>query len=267
MIKVKFLGTRGSIPVEGPTYVTYGGPTSCIQIEIENQLNFLDAGSGFFHAEWSKTTLEKEVAILLSHTHLDHILGIPSSRLLYLEEAKVAVYGASREGLTIKQQLDRCMAPPLWPVGTESFSAKIHYHEVQEEFLLGDKVRVRIMEGNHPGGSTVYRLEYKGKSIVYATDYEITEISRQRLVDFSKGANLLICDGQYSEEEEEAKIGFGHSSWEKACELGVESQCEQICIFHHDPYRTDAQLMEIEEMLQRRCSHCFLAKKGQSVLL
>ncbi len=266
LLQVKFLGTRGSVPVEGPMYSKYGGATSCVLIRMADKVIVLDAGSGFMSLAEELSSDERSFSLFLSHLHTDHLLGLPICELMYNKDMKIDIYSTNHKGLTVREQIDTFMHPPLWPVGTYVFRADVEYHTITSNFNLGP-IKVSLDEGNHPGGCTMYRFDYKDKSIVYATDYELNELTDRKLIDFSKNCTLLICDGQYSEDELILKKGFGHSSWMQAGRIALECNAKNLCIFHHDPTNSDETLDEAERELQKLIPHSFFAKKGGSILL
>ena len=161
------LGTRGSMAVTGSDKIKYGCGTSCYLVETEDETVIMDAGSGILNL--SDTGKEK-VSLLITHTHIDHILGLP----MFLGDFRgkeLWIYGETRGGAPIKQQLEMYMKPPLWPVGFDVFPVDIEFRGISPSFNIGD-IKVTTMEANHPGGSTIFGLEYDGRKIVYATDFE-----------------------------------------------------------------------------------------------
>lgn len=243
-MKITILGVRGSIPVDGKDFIEYGGATACILVQAGDQAIYLDAGSGLLR---SPDTGEAKVSILLSHTHMDHILGLPLSPLL-LSKRHIDIYAKTRDGLDAREQLDRLMAPPLWPVGVDIYPADTDFHEPAQSMQLGG-VNVSTMESNHPGGSLIYKLEYEGKSLVYATDYEHSDEKQEELALFAKDTDLLFYDAQYTEKEYEKMKGFGHSTTAEGMKLFEKSGAKRILFVHHDPRHYDDKLREMEAKL------------------
>ncbi len=261
-LKIHFLGTRGSIPVDAEQYRIFGGATVCTLIKTETQNIILDAGSGFLNLEDYITVNENTVLdILISHTHLDHIIGLLSSRLMFNNKIKINIYGKTRNGLTIKEQINTLMQAPTWPVNTDYFSPNVRFIEIFDELCIGN-FKINIKEGNHAGGASLYKLLYDNKKIIYATDFEINETSILSLIDFSKNADFIICDGQYSDDYKLQKVGFGHSSWQDAVKSAKIANCKNMCIFHHDPYSTDEHLLKLETELKKNNANYFFARKG-----
>ncbi len=268
-LEILFLGTRGSIPIDSSYHMVYGGATTCTMIKANGQYIVFDAGTGFMNIsdyleidEKSGTTLH----LFVSHPHLDHILGLMACNYMFHPSVTIHIYGKSRDGLTIREQLEKLMVPPIWPVGVNSFSSTVIFHDVSDEIHIND-ITIYSIEGNHPGGCSVFRLEYKDSSIVYATDYEITEDTIQKLIDFSQDASLLICDGQYCDSNIAEKIGFGHSAWQSTVLVAQKASCHRLCITHHDPYSDDIYLTSIDNELKKISAEYFLAQKGRSIIL
>lgn len=243
-MKVTILGVRGSIPTDGADFLEYGGATSCILVQEGDQAIFLDAGSGLINAP---DTGDAKVSILLTHTHIDHILGLPLSPLL-LSNRTIDLYCESRDGLSAEEQIGRLMSPPLWPVGPEDYPAVLRMHDLTLPLSIG-AFSVTGIESNHPGGSTIFRLSAGGHSLVYATDYEHSPEKQKELTTFCAGTDLLLYDAQYTDEEYARMKGFGHSTVKQGLAVFRESGAGQILFVHHDPRHKDNQLHEMENEL------------------
>ncbi len=266
-LDIHFLGTRGSMPVDAKQYQKFGGATVCTLIKSNNQNIILDAGSGFLNIEDYITIDENTVLhILISHTHLDHILGLLASKVMFNPKVKINIYGVTRGGLTIKEQINKLMQVPIWPINTDYFTANLSFIEINDELCIDD-FTIQVKDGNHAGGASLYKLTHNGKKIIYATDFEINETSMHTLVDFAQNADFIICDGQYSDEYKNEKIGFGHSTWQDAILASVKANCKSMCVFHHDPFSTDDYLLALEKELQNKHPHYFFARKGGHLAL
>ncbi len=295
MMNVRFWGTRGSIATPGSSTMRYGGNTSCVELRTDGHILIFDAGTGI--RELGISLMEEfksqplTVHLFISHTHWDHIQGLPFFRALYKRDNEVIVYGPRglERGLedAIMTQMQR-----LWfPVRRGELSARLSFTELGEEsFSLGPAViSTKIM--NHPVLSLAYSFMMDGRRLVYTGDNEpftfchvynpsgeatlkigIAEAERLRryksLVDFISGANLLIADSQYSDEEYASKIGWGHSPLSYTVDVAASAQAETLALFHHDPTHTDEQMMKHEarakELLSQRKSKCkvVLAREG-----
>ncbi len=264
--EVKFLGTRGSVPVHGPQYYKYGGSTSCVLLRIGGECIVLDAGSGFVLIHEHLAKEECELSLLISHPHIDHIMGLGMAHIMFDERMKVSVYGKGRCGLGVEEQIGLLMREPLWPVQPKDFKASASYYEPSASFNIGD-VAIKTMEGSHPGGCTIYRLEYKSKSLVYATDYEISDDNFEALSAFAKDCDLLICDGQYAPEEMLGRRGYGHSTWDQAGEMALKCGAKMLRVFHHDCSRADEKLTEAEAKLRKGVPNSGFAARGEVIVL
>ncbi len=250
------LGTRGSIPVTGRDKMRFGGATSCYMVQAGEQTIFLDGGSGLVDAPLD---FDVPPAILLSHLHLDHVLGLGMYRRLSQKGCRTDLYvpaGADENAL------DSLYAPPFWPLKLTGYAGDVRIHTMPASLRIGD-VRVAAIPGDHPGGCLVMKLSFEGKTLVYATDQEPSETSFGTLAAFAKDADLLMFDGQFTEEEADVRKGFGHSSPSKGIELMDACGAKQLLLIHHDPARTDAALEEMERRTGR--SNVRFARAGETV--
>ncbi len=265
-LEICFLGTRGSIPINSNEYEIFGGSTVCTLIKSKNTNLILDAGSGFCLIDKYIDEKDTVLDILISHTHLDHIMGLLVSKVMFNPKLTINIYGATRDKLSIKEQINKMMSTPIWPVDSNAFLANVNYIEIKDEIVIGD-FNIEIKEGNHTGGSSLFKIKNQDKTIIYATDIELNNSVINPMIEFSKDADLLICDGQYSDENINDKIGYGHSSWQDVVIVANKANCKQMCIFHHDPYSDDECLLEIENKLKKENKNYFLARKGAKISL
>ncbi|MBR3623415.1 MAG: MBL fold metallo-hydrolase [Selenomonadaceae bacterium] len=265
-MRLTVLGARGSMPGEGGNVAVYGGSTSCYRIKVGNEEIYLDAGSGIAGVMPEKNT---NVSILLTHMHLDHLVGLPFFSALGEAKRKISIYGGERDGLSVKDAVDRLIVPPFWPICIENYPASVEFHSLNENgaFKLGI-ASIEYMEGNHPGGSTVFKIACNGKSIVYATDFEHNDKSAvHRLTDFAAGADLFLYDAQYTEKEYERYVGYGHSTPEAGLEIGSAAKVKAILFVHHAPHRSDAELEEMQSKFSDNGIKVSFAKIGDDFLL
>ncbi|MBQ6465622.1 MAG: MBL fold metallo-hydrolase [Oscillospiraceae bacterium] len=247
MLRLTVLGTRGSCPVSGADKRLFGGASSCYMLEAGDQTLFLDAGSGLLKVP-SAALRGRRVTILLSHTHIDHILGLPCFSALTEQGREIALYCRSCGDLDAAQQLARFLSPPLWPCRIGDYPARLLPCELPEDFCLGD-LRIRSAESDHPGGAALLRLDRAGKSLVYATDFEANEAAAARLIALAGGADLLLCDAQFTEAEYDAHRGYGHSTAAMALRIACEAGVGRLLLIHHAPARSDAELLAMERAL------------------
>ncbi len=208
---VTILGARGSVPVSGQAYARYGGATTCVLLRFGTEYVVLDAGTGLLYLP-DDAMAQPSLPLLLTHPHADHLLGLPLCPYAMKKGARLDIYAAVRGGLDARAQVEALLAPPLWPVGPDALPADIRFHELADGMRLGE-VGVRTLEACHPGGVTLLRLDAQGKSVVFATDCTLDDEPPPRLADFARECDLLLCDGQYRDDEWACRSNFGHSSW------------------------------------------------------
>ncbi len=257
-IRITILGARGSIPTDGADTAVFGGATSCVLYEAGDRAIFLDAGTGIMDAPDLKG---RQISVLLSHPHIDHLLGLPFFTPLYDPKQNISIYGMRYDGLSVGEQIARFLCPPLWPVGIGDFPGAVHPTEFHGPLMLGD-VKAEAILGSHPGGAAIYKLTRGDKSIVYATDYEHTPESDARLAEFAKGAKILFYDAQYTDEEYETHRGFGHSTASDGYRLREACGAEELIFIHHDPYHTDEVMLKLDEEARKHGAHFARAKEG-----
>lgn len=244
MAKLTVLGARGSMPVSGKEYLKYGGNTSCILLEGDSNLVILDAGTGLSNLR-PESWKGKKVHLFLSHLHMDHIMGIPTCPMFFDRDADITIYAPSVFG-DVEAHLNKFMARPFWPVGTEVFQAQIKYVRLEDMLVIaGRGLTVAMMETDHPGGCYAYRIDVNLKRIIYATDMNIER--SHSLITFCRNADIMFIDGQYTPEEYEMKSNFGHSDMKVAWNFMKSCNVKKGYLFHHDISGTDDKLSALEE--------------------
>ena len=266
MDTVTILGTRGSMSSVGSEYARFGGNTTCVLLRLAGEFIVLDAGTGLMECPVPVGDVKKQVKLLLSHPHADHLVGLPLSPLMMDRGVHIDFYSKTRVGLDAKAQIARLVSPPLWPVGIEALPADIDFHELPDRLVMGG-VAVDVMEGCHPGGVSLMRLSADGQSVVFIPDCTLTDELFPQLIEFSRGCSLLLCDGQYSDEEWPYRSKFGHSTWNQAAQLGVDCGAKRVRIIHHDPTHTDAFLMEASQQLNALHPDCSFAMDREEIVL
>jgi phosphoribosyl 1,2-cyclic phosphodiesterase len=278
---VKFWGTRGSIPTPGEHTRRYGGNTSCVEVRLNDTLIICDAGSGI--RGLGDDLLDRSPGpitghLLFSHSHWDHIQGFPFFAPAYIPENRFFIYGRNPGDDRFYRLLSGQMESDYFPISFSSLKAAI-----RAEFLRDSKgtiggIQVECLDVDHPGGAIAYALSAGGRRIVYATDCElrwqpdfsprVLREMRVELVNFCRGADLLIADGQYTDDEYALRIGWGHSSGLSAVDLAVRAGASKLALFHHDPARSDTDLERlVDTCLQRAEAHAsplsvFAAREG-----
>ena len=268
MSRFEIHGARGSSPVSGEAYRRYGGHTSCFSLETEQGLLIVDAGSGIIplgEALQRRGQLPP-VTLLLTHVHLDHILGLPSFKPLLRKDAEITIClepvwaGAWHGALTT------LVSRPLWPVDLLQLGATIRF----ERMLTGPFSRYGITVTrcvvSHPQGGLSYRLAVDDRDVVIATDREPGDATLdERFQLFAHGAGTLIHDAQYTPEELPLRRGWGHSSWMQSAEAARAVGAETLLLVSHDPTRSDDDVDRIVEQARGQFPQTIGGAEGQIV--
>ncbi len=241
---VRFWGVRGSIACASPDTVRYGGNTSTLEVRCGDDLLILDAGTGLRYLGDSLSTgATIHAHMLLTHTHLDHICGMPFFKPAFAAENTFGLWaGHLREGKAVRDVLAQMMAAPLFPVPPDIFRAEITFHDFHagESINTFDGVVIRTAPLNHPNGATGYRIEYQGRSICYITDHEHDRGPHDAvLVELIRDAEIVIFDATFTDEEYAQCAGMGHSTWQEGVRICDEANVQQYVVFHHNPEHDD----------------------------
>jgi phosphoribosyl 1,2-cyclic phosphodiesterase len=304
---VKFRGVRGSHAVPGPNTVHFGGNTSCVEIHAGKHLIILDAGTGIIglgneivrnhFATGSNTTDREKITftILFSHTHHDHTQGFAFFKPAYIPTSTCYLFGPRLLEGELEEGLSKAMVSPYFPVQLEDLPSFRKVRSVMESEIIvfendndppkvlnyyrddnaksNYKVRIRVIRSlAHPnGGVSVYRIEMNGKSLVYATDTEGYVGGDQRLVNFARGATLLIHDSQYMHNDYVTGAiyvqGYGHSTVDMAADVAKQAGVQQLALFHYDPMYDDATIQEMEKRARSIFKNSIAAFEGLEIVL
>lgn len=283
-MRVKFWGTRGSLAKPGPSTLRYGGNTSCVCIESASGTRvILDCGTGA-HGLGQELMSQGPTRghILISHTHWDHIQGLPFFTPLFVPGYEWDIYGPRGLSGSLKEALAGQMQYTYFPVTLDALGATVRYHGLGEgSFQVGD-ILVRTRYLNHPALTLGYRLEADGVSVVYSCDHEPHDPAAangtgrlggedQAHAEFLAGATLVIHDAQYSSAEYPAKRGWGHSTPAYVVRVCESAGVERVALTHHDPLRSDDEIDRLVEALRAEAADSALeilaAAEGQELEL
>jgi len=269
---IEFWGVRGSIACPSPRHVVYGGNTSCLEVTAGDERVILDAGTGIRDLGDSMNRRDvRRAHLFLTHAHWDHINGFPffapgyqSNRTFEIRAAHLRPLGGVREVLAGQ------MGQPTFPVPLETMRSRLVFEDFDagDAFNLGPGVSVRTAPLNHPNGATGYRFEHGGKAVCYVTDTEhVIGSPDERILALIEGADLVVYDSTYTDEEFPAKVGWGHSTWQEAVRLCRQASVKQLAIFHHDPSHEDSYMAEVEQKAREAWSGAIVAREGMRIQL
>jgi phosphoribosyl 1,2-cyclic phosphodiesterase len=258
-LKLTFYGTRGSIPVPGPTTMKYGGNTACLDIKSEEgDWIVFDAGTGIRTLSDSlNLSKSHDINIFISHPHWDHISGFPFFAPSFIPGNKITIYGPGTFEKTLEEIIRGQMTYSYFPVRTEELQADINFRELKEETLTLGNFKIETTMLNHPVTCLGYKIFYKDTIFIYLgdnepyynvyndNDNEMNDTVRnmnRRLRQFIKGADTLVTDSQYIPSEYESHKGWGHSTTHDSVNIAINAGIKKLFFFHHDPQRSDNQL-------------------------
>lgn len=272
-IAVRFWGVRGSIACPGPDTVRYGGNTPCLEVNCGSRMLIFDGGTGLrpLGNDLLKRFGEIDIDILLSHCHLDHVIGIPFFAPFFGEKNVVRIWaGHLRPNSHIEAVVRTILSSPIFPLNIEAFKSKVSFHDFQQgdTLTLGSDVTIRTVALNHPDGATGYRVEHADRTLVYLSDLEAASPEPDpQLVSISQGADLLIYDATYTERELASRTGWGHSTWERGIRLADMAGARTLCLFHHDPDHNDLFMDAIAKEADAVRPGTIVAKEGETITI
>ena len=296
--RIKFWGTRGSIAVPGPETLRYGGNTACVELRADGEIIVLDAGSGIrplgiaLDREFQARPIR--LALLITHAHWDHIQGFPFFKPAYDSKNEIRIFGFDGAGATFREIMTEPMKSPFFPITMRELSARTDINKLNEmKFSLG-KLDIHAAFVNHPGVCVGYRIFTSSGSVAFLPDHEPYEFflhsargkqlspeeakeiaaeQRAELVQFLRGSDILILDSQYTDQEYETHIGWGHGSISSAVALAMEAEAQTLLLFHHDPSHNDemvdTMVESARELAMKSGSHLEIigAQQGSEVLI
>ncbi|HUG28646.1 MAG TPA: MBL fold metallo-hydrolase [Gemmatimonadales bacterium] len=243
--RLQIWGCRGSIPVGGPGTARYGGATACVVVEEAGRRLVLDAGSGIRSYGRSLNEAERggSHTLLLSHTHWDHLCGLPFFAPLYDPGATVTILGPHQPSATLPEIIERLFAPAVWPLPPR---ARIKVYGVEPGAFQAGGFQISAVQVAHAGMTLGYRVATEsGQSVSYVTDNELAGMHpsvRAELVQLLAGSDVLLHDATWADAILDERAGWGHSSVGETIALGMEAGCRLVVLFHHDPDADDEEL-------------------------
>lgn len=268
---VRFWGVRGSIPCPGSDTLRYGGNTSCVEVRCGSHLLIFDAGSGLRHLgnAAADTYGSKDADLFFSHCHIDHVIGLPFFSPIFDEHSHIRLWAGDLQASGgLKSAIDKLMSFPLFPIGTDTARGIAAFNDFKRGDVLTpqDGIVIRTAMLDHPGGATGYRIEYKGNAICYITDNDLGHnVTDPALLALAKDAALVITDATYSDAELPAHVGWGHSSWQQALRFADVANVKTLCLFHHDPEHSDAEMDEIAAQANKIRAGTIVAREGLTI--
>ncbi len=260
-MNVTFYGVRGSCPCSGDRYRRYGGNTSCLVVNAEGDAPLIvDLGTGL---RALGDVLLKEVRALgtplqanalLTHLHFDHILGLPFFAPLHDPGARLTVHGPAQPKGSLKDALHAAVQPPVFPIHMEQFRGELCTIDTRDEDFSVGSVKVLARAIPHSGATLGYRIEADGRTLAYLPDHQ-APVDRRTISDavleLCQGADLLVHDGQYTDDEFATKADWGHSTAAFAVHVAAEAQAKRLLLSHHDPSHNDRELDRILSAARR----------------
>jgi len=268
---VTFWGVRGSLPCSSPDHVRYGGNTSCVSLRCGSIDLVFDAGTGIRqYGQWLSKHGTHQIALLLSHTHWDHINGFPFFSPAYDPRFNIAIYAGhlKTQGMSVKQVLESQMTAPTFPITMDTMSSTLSFTDfiAGETINLAPHVEIKTANLNHPNHATGYRVTYQGYSVCYVTDteHQLGSIN-ENILNLIAGADLVIYDCTYTDEEFLSRVSWGHSTWQEGVRLCRAAQSKRLAIFHHDPDHDDVFMDQVARSAERMWSGSFVAREGMTL--
>ena len=296
--RVRFWGVRGSYPTTDPATLRTGGNTSCVEVNTGEQRLIFDAGTGIIRLgkELCNGLSSRPTAyVFLSHTHMDHVMGLCFFEPLLRANARSFIFGPGNSRGALTRSLRQLTHSHLFPVSIDELKGRKEIYSLQGGELIripspGKKPRIsKISQSLHeePGGDLsiitykspahprfgvmLYRVNYREKSLVYATDIEQKQGGYDDFIDFARGADLLIHDAQYLHEEYFSEVkpkkGWGHSTVKSAAEVAEKAGVKRLILFHHEPTHNDEAMAHIEQVGKQLFPRSLVAHEGLELFL
>ncbi|MCG8325144.1 MAG: MBL fold metallo-hydrolase [Thiotrichales bacterium] len=292
---LRFWGVRGSYAAPFGTHLKVGGNTSCVEIRVGDHLLVCDAGTGIIPLgnELMKQTELREMMVILTHYHWDHISGLPFFVPAFVPDWKIHFFGPGQSANNIEELFANQMKAPYFPVGTETWLADVNYLSAKDRQLNYGPINIKFNNVHHPGSTYGYRITVGSRTIIYVSDNECRFLEKsinqkyqeftneekelfdemkkeeyQAELDLIKDADILIHDAQYTPEDYELKRGWGHSCYTDTVNLAIDAGVKELYLYHHDPNYDDDAIDALHgkslEIIAERDSDlkCHIAREG-----
>lgn len=261
---IVFHGVRGSAPSSGKDFAEFGGDTPAIEIAFGDARLFIDAGSGLKNVRVDEDLCD-DFDLVLSHYHYDHLIGLPFFELAWRMKGRLRIFAPKFGADAPYDILNTLFSSPFCPVRLDDLRMRVDV----VPYLPGDTWRatggatVSTSLVNHPGGCAAIRVSLPAGDIVYASDAEMaSDRDAESLSDFARGADLFIADAMNEDADAGHRRGWGHSSWRDMLAVSESAQVRATALFHHDPRRTDEQLVAIDAAVHAAQTRAFLVRQG-----
>ncbi|HIE05239.1 MAG TPA: MBL fold metallo-hydrolase [bacterium (Candidatus Stahlbacteria)] len=242
-MKVRFWGTRGSIPAPGSETSRYGGNTTCLEIQSGKTRLIFDAGTGIRQLGYLLKSENLPIRIIFTHFHWDHIQGLPFFIPIYIPDKPVEFYAYPPFYQGLKEMMMNQLQKDYFPAEYQTLPSLLKFFKLKKRNNSFGSLQISLIENNHPGGAIGYRLVEGKKAFVFLSDNELKPPEARTdwtdFVQFCKGADVLVHDAQYNDQELKEKPGWGHSSYSQVCQLALEAGVKQLIFTHHEPLHSD----------------------------
>ena len=297
---LKFWGVRGSHAAPFASHLGVGGNTSCVEIRVDDYLLICDAGTGIIPLgnQLMQQDRLREMLVILTHYHWDHICGLPFFVPAFSPDWKINFFAPGEDTAVMKRYISSQMRPPFFPVDTETWLAQIKYLQAERNRLTYGPIEIQFSNVHHPGTTFGYRIKVNDKAIAYVSDNEclyieksITERSnefdeeehellrtiikeeRDTEVSLYEGVDILIHDAQYTPEDYAKKRNWGHSCYIDTVQAAIEAGARELYLFHHDPQYDDEKIAHIHERAKKIIAEknssliCHVSREGMTIAL
>ena len=271
-MKIKFWGTRGSIPVAEPEMMKYGGNTSCVEVRTHSgELLIFDAGTGIRRLGLSllqDKTFTRQGHLLISHCHWDHIQGFPFFTPGFIQDYQWSIYGQFKLDGRLEDLLRWQMEHLYFPVKLEQMGASMQFVEILEQSFYIGEAKITSRHLHHPQGSMGFRVEDPSGIFVYSTDTEHDEKNLdEKVLELAANADVFVYDSQYTEEEYISHKGWGHSTWQAGVRLAKAAGVKKLVLFHHDPNHNDRMIDRLVEKAREQFPNTIAAQRDMRLFV